>query len=339
MFPRSCFFVCIAPAILAGALFAQGNGSQSGVPGISVGGSTWFSIVTIPPVPNAPFSATAVLDSTQALPDGSADTRRTETTIARDSKGRTHNENRYWIDSSAPPRIRDITIVDPVAQTRTTLTPETLEATVRHLPNRPQKDVTAPDVQREDLGVSTVDGLSIRMFRQTKTIPAGAQGNSAPLTITDEYWYSDDLQMNVRIKHQDPRHGTQVVTLTQLNREEPDPKLFEIPTGYSVNDQRETQGAVQISAAVAEANLTERVEPQCPALAKAAQVHGSVEFMVVIGEDGSVKSAQLVRGHPLLVDAARQALLQWKYHPTLLNDKAISVSAPVTVSFTSPECN
>ena len=268
-------------------------------------------------------------------------TRHTATTIARDSKGRTHNENRYWVDpsSSGPARIRDITIVDPVAQTRTTLTPETLQAGVRHLPNQRQSDITSPDPEREELGVSTIDGLTVRAFRQTKTIPAGAQGRDEPLTITDEYWYSDDLQMNVRIKHTDLRHGMQILTVTELTREEPDPKLFEVPPEYSLRDIADRQDLVRISAGVAEANLIERVEPQCPPLAKAAMVHGSVDFMIVIGEDGSVKSVQPVRGHPLLVNAAKQALLQWKYRPTLLNDNAITVSAPVTVAFTSPECN
>jgi hypothetical protein len=42
--------------------------------------------------------------------------------------------------------------------------------------------------------------------------------------------------MNITLKHTDPRHGTQVVTLTQLRLEEPDPKMFEIPAEYTVQN-------------------------------------------------------------------------------------------------------
>ncbi len=109
--------------------------------------------------------------------------------------------------------------------------------------------------------------------------------------------------------------------------------MFEIPAGYAVQNDNDQHSAVRIGAAVAEANLLERVDPEYPPLAQAARIQGSVEFNVVIGEDGSVKSLQLVRGHPLLVNAAKEAILRWKYRPTLLNGKAVSVMAPVIVNF------
>ena len=79
-------------------------------------------------------------------------------------------------------------------------------------------------------------------FRQPRTIPEGEDGNERAITITDEYWYSDELRMNITLKHTDPRHGTQSVVLTQLKREDPDAKIFEIPSGYTVQNQNETQG-------------------------------------------------------------------------------------------------
>jgi hypothetical protein len=50
--------------------------------------------------------------------------------------------------------------------------------------------------------------------------------------ITDEYWYSDDLRINLIIKHSDPREGTTTMTVSDIARVEPDPSLFEIPDGY-----------------------------------------------------------------------------------------------------------
>ncbi len=40
---------------------------------------------------------------------------------------------------------------------------------------------------------------------------------------------------------------------------------------------------------------------------------------------GRVIQLDLVRGHPLLVDAAREAVMQWEYRPTLLNGQPVAV--------------
>jgi tetratricopeptide (TPR) repeat protein len=94
---------------------------------------------------------------------------------------------------------------------------------------------------------------------------------------------------------------------------------------------------VRIGAAVAEANLITKVEPKYPPLALQARISGIVEFIINIGADGKVQSLQLMRGHPLLVDAAKNAVLQWVYRPTLLNGKPVPVTTTVDVPFTIPE--
>jgi len=55
----------------------------------------------------------------------------------------------------------------------------------------------------------------------------------------------------------------------------------------------------------AEARLLKRVEPAYPPLAKAALVQGTVSFIVIVGLDGKIETLHLVRGHPLLVTAAK----------------------------------
>lgn len=45
---------------------------------------------------------------------------------------------------------------------------------------------------------------------------------------------------------------------------------------------------------------------------------------------------QLVSGHPLLVQAAQDALQQWVYKPTLLNGEPIEVVTQAEVKFTLP---
>lgn len=94
---------------------------------------------------------------------------------------------------------------------------------------------------------------------------------------------------------------------------------------------------VRIGARVAEANLIGRVDPVYPPLARAARVQGAVEFTITIDETGRVIDAKLASGHPLLVQAAKEAVMQWMYRPTLLNGQPVKVSTTADVVFRLPE--
>jgi periplasmic protein TonB len=92
-------------------------------------------------------------------------------------------------------------------------------------------------------------------------------------------------------------------------------------------------GIVRIGGQVAEANLLRKVAPQYPQLARVARVQGQVEFSAIMSKTGQVERLQLLRGHPLLVSAAREAILQWRYRPTLLNGQAVDVSTNIVIDF------
>lgn len=94
------------------------------------------------------------------------------------------------------------------------------------------------------------------------------------------------------------------------------------------------KGPVRMGGQVAEANVIRRVEPLYPLLARTARVQGTVEFTAVISKEGRVEKLQLVRGHPLLVNAARETILQWRYRPTMLNGQPVEVVTSITVNFT-----
>jgi protein TonB len=59
-----------------------------------------------------------------------------------------------------------------------------------------------------------------------------------------------------------------------------------------------------------------------------------VRFAVVIGKDGRVQDTQIVTGHPLLINAALDAVRQWIYKPTLLNEEPVEVTTWADVNFT-----
>jgi TonB family protein len=106
------------------------------------------------------------------------------------------------------------------------------------------------------------------------------------------------------------------------------------------NEQQAALGMpafVRISSRIAEANLIERVDPVYPAAARAIRLQGTVEFTVVIDEQGHVADTTLVRGHPMLVNAARDALAHWVYRPTMFNGQAVKVTTTVDVVFRVPD--
>jgi periplasmic protein TonB len=82
-----------------------------------------------------------------------------------------------------------------------------------------------------------------------------------------------------------------------------------------------------------EGNLIRRVQPEYPALALRARVQGTVVLRAVIDRGGIIQSLQVMSGPPLLVQAAINAIRQWRYRPYYLNDQPVEVETQVTVNF------
>jgi len=90
------------------------------------------------------------------------------------------------------------------------------------------------ETRTEQLGVQNFEGVDAEGTRTITTIPADAIGNERPIEIVYERWYSKELQMIVYSKHSDPRFGEQTYRLTNVNRNEPDPSLFQVPNSYRI---------------------------------------------------------------------------------------------------------
>jgi hypothetical protein len=93
------------------------------------------------------------------------------------------------------------------------------------------------ETRTEQLGTQNFEGVDAEGTRTITTIPADAIGNERPIEIVYERWYSKELQMIVYSKHSDPRFGEQTYRLTNINRSEPDPSLFQVPTSYRIVNQ------------------------------------------------------------------------------------------------------
>ncbi len=91
-----------------------------------------------------------------------------------------------------------------------------------------------PNAKTEQLGAKTIEGISVTGTKTTTTIPAGTIGNDKDLVITHETWYSPDLKLVIESTQTDPRFGETTYSLTNIQRSEADPTLFQVPAGYQV---------------------------------------------------------------------------------------------------------
>jgi len=205
------------------------------------------------PVTGAPYSATEVSSSQQVLANGNVIQRQSQTNLFRDGQGRTRSEMSMKHQDGTT--TTHVMIHDPVAGVMHDLDPvnKVSRDLNFHVPqaganqqggprgggrgaNRAmvQGRTSDPNVVTENLGTQTINGVSATGTRMTRTIPAGAEGNSLPIQIVHETWTSDDLKVPVMVKHSDPRSGTSTTQLTNIVRGEPDATLFTVPSGYTV---------------------------------------------------------------------------------------------------------
>ena len=94
--------------------------------------------------------------------------------------------------------------------------------------------------------------------------------------------------------------------------------------------------APRVSQGVVEARLIHRVEPVYPSQARTQHMQGKVTLSATIAADGSVRQVAVVGGSPVLGDAAKAAVLKWRYSPALLNGNPIEVQKDIIVIFAQP---
>jgi protein TonB len=91
---------------------------------------------------------------------------------------------------------------------------------------------------------------------------------------------------------------------------------------------------IRVSSGVTQGLVIHKVEPSYPPIAKTARVSGTVILQAVISKDGTIENLHVVSGHPLLTQAALDAVKQWRYRPYILNGDPVEVETTVEVHFT-----
>jgi periplasmic protein TonB len=93
-------------------------------------------------------------------------------------------------------------------------------------------------------------------------------------------------------------------------------------------------GPVRVGGQIKEPRKLKNVAPQYPDIAKQARVQGVVVLEATIDTSGRVQNVRVLRGIPLLNEAAMDAVRRWVYSPTLLNGQPVPLIMTVTVNFT-----
>jgi len=79
--------------------------------------------------------------------------------------------------------------------------------------------------------------------------------------------------------------------------------------------------------------LISRVAPTYPEDMRRQRMEGTVKLHAVIGKDGVVQTVTLVNGPAMLAAPAINAILEWRYKPTLFGGQAIETEEDITVAF------
>jgi len=93
------------------------------------------------------------------------------------------------------------------------------------------------------------------------------------------------------------------------------------------------RGPIRIGGDLKPPRLITRVPPNYPILARQAKIQGVVTIDAVIDRNGRVVEMSVISGHPSLIQAALEALGQWRYEPTILSGQAVPVRLEVKVTF------
>jgi TonB family protein len=101
--------------------------------------------------------------------------------------------------------------------------------------------------------------------------------------------------------------------------------------------QQKNDDSVRLHCKLLPTHATKIVRPTYPELARQTHVEGRVSLTCIIGRDGSVEKIEAKRGHPLLIQAATDAVAQWKFKPLVLNGQAVEMETTVNIDFQLPK--
>jgi periplasmic protein TonB len=96
---------------------------------------------------------------------------------------------------------------------------------------------------------------------------------------------------------------------------------------------RPAPASISISGGVIEGYILHRTPPIYPVIARTVGVSGTVTLAATISKAGAIENLRVLSGHPMLRQAAIDAVQGWRYRPYLLNDQPVEVETTINVVF------
>lgn len=181
----------------------------------------------------------------------------------RDSQGRLRVESKERVPEDS--KIHNVQVYDPVKHISWSWSigkgADTTAVMVRY---KASQDFVEPEINRRVLPDGTVDPpmmahmANMDMPRQKqiilkptningvwaegdrmimKSFPGDPDNTTHRLEVrTDEFWFSVDLELEIRHVADDSKQGKSIVNLLRIDRTEPDATLFRPPAGYDLLD-------------------------------------------------------------------------------------------------------
>ena len=227
-----------ARILIAGLLISAAAMHAQNSPPKPTQGITRATLVL--PMPGAPLSAEITEERITKLPDGTSKTEVTTSKAYRDGAGRLRTE--MDIASPSGPSAA-VSIYNMPDGFMAIMVPVEKIAGRFRFPNEdrskmgfgygsPGPAITAPGkrtYKTEDLGSQTIDGIEYQGNRTTTTV----EGQPSIVAVEEE-WHAPDGLIGL-IKSSGP--DLQVTAkLHILDRSDPDPRLFEIPPDYTIQE-------------------------------------------------------------------------------------------------------
>ena len=209
--------------------------------------------IFIPPKAGAPFSLTLVTEWSRPLGNGGTYTLTNQRRIVRDSRGRIYQERWLLVPKGGDikSQMDVLQIADPEQHTLYNCFPAKKTCELQRYGGsadsnfQPAIGATGPlpngkgSRQHEDLGLGNTEGLETHGYRETLTINPGVMGNDKPMVTVREFWYSQELGINLISTVDSPQSGKQIFTAKDVSATEPEPSLFVVPDEYKVVDRRQ----------------------------------------------------------------------------------------------------
>lgn len=177
-----------------------------------------------------------------------------------------------------------------------------------------------PDGDVPESHVKFYEEVAAKFLDSFKLTPAQGGARSVPLT---DSW----------ARPAEPTLEGEVSTLLKELRERRELVIGPC-AGESCQDLSGTSAGGGVEKRVVQkGKINSQVQPEYPAMARAARVSGVVAVQVVVGEEGKVLAAQVISGHPLLHASALKAARKVVFAPTLLDGKPVKTVGVIPFNF------